>query len=399
MLLKRKQFLQIGSLATASMMLPKFMKAFEAPQMVPPGNKVMVILQLSGGNDGLNTVIPVRNDIYYKVRPKLGISRENALQLTDEAGLHPALTGFKDLYDNGSLGILNNVGYPNPDRSHFRSMDIWHSASDSDKFVDTGWLGRYLDAQCAGCDKPTQALELDDMLSMAMKGEQVKGLAMKDPRRLFNTSNEKFFREVIKNHQDDHNEQPVDYLYKTMAETMSSADYIFKQSKVHPTSTVYPATDIGNSFKTIASLIFSDINTKVYYLSLGSFDTHVGQDGQQRRLFTEMNAAISAFVKDMQQNNRFQDVMLMTFSEFGRRVAQNASGGTDHGTANNMFFISGGLKQKGLLNAMPDLNNLKNGDLQHTVDFKNVYATLLNKWLGADDRKILGKELSYLDFV
>ncbi|HVK49396.1 MAG TPA: DUF1501 domain-containing protein [Pseudobacter sp.] len=399
MLLKRKQFLQIGSLATASMMLPKFMKAFEAPQVVPPGNKVMVILQLSGGNDGLNTVIPVRNDIYYKVRPKLGISRENALVLTDEAGLHPALTGFKDLYDNGSLGILNNVGYPNPDRSHFRSMDIWHSASDSDKFVDTGWLGRYLDAQCAGCDKPTQALELDDMLSMAMKGEQVKGLAMKDPRRLFNTSNEKFFREVIKNHQDDHNEQPVDYLYKTMAETMSSADYIFKQSKVHPTSTVYPTTDIGNSFKTIASLIFSDINTKVYYLSLGSFDTHVGQDGQQRRLFTEMNAAISAFVKDLQQNNRFQDVMLMTFSEFGRRVAQNASGGTDHGTANNMFFISGGLKQKGLLNAMPDLNDLKNGDLQHKVDFKNVYATLLKKWLGADDRKILGKELSYLDFV
>lgn len=399
MLLKRKQFLQVGSLATASMMLPKFMKAFEAPQLVPPGNKVMVILQLSGGNDGLNTVIPVRNDIYYKVRPKLGISRENALQLTDDAGLHPALTGFKELYDNGSLGILNNVGYPNPDRSHFRSMDIWHSASDSDKFVDTGWLGRYLDAQCAGCDKPTQALELDDMLSMAMKGEQVKGLAMKDPRRLFNTSNEKFFREVIKNHQDDHNEQPVDYLYKTMAETMSSADYIFKQSKIHPTSTVYPTTDLGNSFKTIASLIFSDINTKVYYLSLGSFDTHVGQDGQQRKLFTEMNAAISAFVKDMQQNNRFQDVMLMTFSEFGRRVAQNASGGTDHGTANNMFFISGGLKQKGLLNAMPDLNDLKNGDLQHKVDFKNVYATLLNRWLGADDRKILGKELSYLDFV
>ena len=399
MLLKRKEFLQIGSLATASMMLPKFMKAFEAPHMVPPGNKVLVILQLSGGNDGLNTVIPVRNDIYYKVRPKLGIAREAALRLTDDAALHPALTGMKELYDNGHLGILNNVGYPNPDRSHFRSMDIWHSASDSDKYVYTGWLGRYLDAQCKGCDKPTQALELDDVLSMAMKGEHIKGLAMKDPRRLFNTSNEKFFKEVVKNHQDEHGEQTVDYLYKTMAETMSSADYIFKQSRVHPTNTIYPSTDIGNSLKTIASLIFSDINTKVYYLSLGSFDTHVGQDGQQRRLFTEMNAAISAFVKDMQQNNRFQDVMLMTFSEFGRRVAQNASGGTDHGTANNMFFVSGALKQKGLLNEMPDLNNLKNGDLQYSVDFKNVYATLLNKWLGADDRQILGRELSYLDFV
>lgn len=399
MLLKRKEFLQLGSLATASMMLPKFLKAFERPAMVPPGNKVLVILQLSGGNDGLNTVIPVRNDIYYKVRPRLGIAKEKALLLTDEVGLHPALTSLKDLYDNGNLGILNSVGYPNPDRSHFRSMDIWHSASNSNEYVSTGWIGRYLDAQCSGCDKPTQALEIDDVLSMALKGEHVKGLAMKDPRRLFNTANEKFFKEVAANHSDADGEQPVDYLYKTMAETVNSADYIFKQSRVHPTNAQYPGTEIGNSLKTIASLIYSDINTKVYYLSLGSFDTHVAQDGQQNRLFTEMNAAIGAFVKDLQSNNRFQDVMLMTFSEFGRRVAQNASGGTDHGTANNMFFVSGGLQQKGLLNAMPDLGNLQNGDLQYQVDFKNIYATVLKKWLQANDQMILGKEFATLDFV
>lgn len=399
MLLKRKEFIQIGSLATASMMLPKFLKAFERPAMVPPGNKVMVVLQLSGGNDGLNTVIPVRNDIYYKVRPRLGITKEKALALTDEAGLHPALTGFKELYDDGSLGILNDVGYPNPDRSHFRSMDIWHSASNSNEYVHTGWLGRYLDAQCAGCDKPTQALEVDDVLSMALKGEHVKGLAMKDPRRLFTAANEKYFKEVTAQHQDAAGEQPVDYLYKTMAETMSSADYIYKQSRLHPTTTAYPGSEIGNSLKTIASLIFSDINTKVYYLSLGSFDTHVGQDGQQNRLFTDMNAAITAFVKDLKANNRFQDVMLMTFSEFGRRVAQNASGGTDHGTANNMFFVSGGLQQKGLLNPMPNLGDLQNGDLKYQVDFKNVYATMLSKWLGTDDQKILGRKYDQLNFV
>ncbi len=151
-------------------------------------------------------------------------------------------------------------------------------------------------------------------------------------------------------------EQPVDYLYKTMAETLSSADYIFKQSRLHPTSADYPKTDLGNSLKTIASLIYSDINTKVYYVSLGSFDTHVNQDAQQQRLFTEMNDAVNAFVKDLKANNRFNDVMLFTFSEFGRRVQQNASGGTDHGTANNMFLISGGLKQKGLMNELPDLS-------------------------------------------
>jgi uncharacterized protein (DUF1501 family) len=386
-------------LATASFMVPKFLKAFEKGQLVPPGNKVLVVLQLSGGNDGLNTVIPVRNDIYYKVRPKLGIDKTKSLLLNDEVGLHPALTSLRDLYNDGSLGILNSVGYPNPDRSHFRSMDIWHSASKSDEYVNTGWVGRYLDAQCAGCDKPTQALEIDDTLSLALKGEHVKGLAMRDPRRLYGTSQESFFKEIVSSHKDEPGEQPADYLYKTMAETVASADYIFKQSRLHPSSAQYPNSGLGQSFKTIASLIFSDINTTVYYVSLGSFDTHVNQAGQQQRLFTEMNDAINAFVADLKVNNRFQDVMLMSFSEFGRRVAQNASGGTDHGTANNMFFVSGGLKQKGVLNPLPDLQDLQEGDLKHRIDFKQVYATILKNWLGTDDTKILGKQFDYLPFL
>lgn len=397
MLIKRKEFLQVGSLATASFMLPKFLKAFEKPMMVPPGNKVVVVIQFSGGNDGLNTVIPVRNDIYYKGRPGLGIAKDKAVNITDEVGLNPALEAFKGLYDDGSLSILNSVGYPNPDRSHFRSMDIWHSASASNEYVNTGWIGRYLDAQCKGCDKPTQAMELDDVLSLALKGEESKGLAFKDPQKLFNTSNGKYFKDIDANHQS--GEETVDYLYKTMSETISSAEYIYQQSKSHPTSEIYPATDLGKDLKTIASLIFSDINTKVYYVSLGSFDTHVNQENQQKRLFTELNDAVKAFTNDLKKNNRFNDVLMMTFSEFGRRVAQNASGGTDHGTANNMFFISGGLKQKGVLNAMPDLADLNEGDLKHKIDFKDVYATVLNKWLGADDKMILGKKFNYLDFI
>lgn len=399
MLIKRKEFIQVGSLATASLMVPKFLKAFEAPQMVLPGNKVVVILQLSGGNDGLNTVIPVRNDLYYKARPKLGIQRDKTAQVTDEVGFHPALKGFRDLYDDGGLAVLNNVGYPNPDRSHFRSMDIWHTASQSNEYWTNGWVGRYLDAQCKGCDKPTQAIEMDDVLSLALKGENIKGIAVKDPRRLYGTANEKFFRDVMKNHRDETGEQPVDYLYKTLSETLSSADYIFRQSRMHPTSATYPKTELGNSLKTIASLIFSEINTKVYYVSLGSFDTHINQDNQQTRLFTEMNDAVTAFVKDLKSQHRFEDVMLFTFSEFGRRVAQNASSGTDHGTANNMFLISGGLKQKGMLNKMPDLADLNEGDLKYNIDFKNVYATILNKWLGADDKAILSGEYDHLDFI
>ncbi len=399
MLIKRKQFIQLGTLASASLFLPKFMKAFERPLMVPAGNKVLVVLQLSGGNDGLNTVIPISSDIYYNARPVLGIKRDASLRLTDEAGLNPALTAFKGLFDNGNLGIINNVGYPNPDRSHFRSMDIWQSASNSTEYINNGWIGRYLDAQCEGCEKPTQALEIDDVLSLALKGERMNGIAMQDPERLYNTSHEKYYKDILAQHHTETTEHPVDYLYKTLAETLSSADYIFEQSKLHRSTTQYPVTGLGQRLKTIASLIFSDINTRVYYVSLGSFDTHVAQEGQQKRLFTEMNDAIKSFVDDLKANNRFEDVLLMTFSEFGRRVNQNASGGTDHGTANNMFFVSGGLKQKGLLNSLPNLNDLVEGDLKHSVDFKDVYATVLKKWLNADDTKILGREFNYLDFV
>ncbi len=397
--IKRRTFLQTGSLATASLLVPRFLKAFESGSAVPPGNKVVVVLQLTGGNDGLNTVIPYRNDIYYSSRPRLGIERSSALSLTDEAGLHPALTAFKSAYDDGSLGILNSVGYANPDRSHFRSMDIWHTGSHSTDYLSTGWLGRYLDEQCKSCSHPTQALEIDDVLSLALKGEQQKALALKDARRLFGSSNEKFFAQLAAQQHQHHHEAPVDYLYKTLSETVSSANYIYKQSRLRPSTTIYPKTELGSSLKTIASLIFSDINTKVYYVSLGSFDTHINQPAQQQRLFVQMNDAVEAFIKDLKKENRFDDVLLFTFSEFGRRVAQNKSNGTDHGTANNMFFISGGLKEKGLLNKLPNLAQLQDGDLQHNVDFKQVYATVLNHWLGASDEAILGEKYSRLGFI
>jgi uncharacterized protein (DUF1501 family) len=184
-----------------------------------------------------------------------------------------------------------------------------------------------------------------------------------------------------------------------MAETVSGADYIFQQSKLRPSVTVYPNSEIGKNLKTIASLISSDINTRVYYVSLGSFDTHVGQQAKQEKLFSELNEAVKPFTDDLKSSHRFDDVLMISFSEFGRRVSENGSGGTDHGTANNMFLISGGLKNRGILNGMPELSNLTDGDLNQQLDFKRVYATVLNKWLQADDYKILGKRYEYLNFI
>jgi len=405
MLIQRRNFLKTGSLATASLFLPKFLKAIEAPGALPPKGKILVVLQLSGGNDGLNTVVPVRNDIYYKERPRLGIKREAAMSLTSESGLHPALSRLKSLYDDGEMAILNSVGYPNPDRSHFRSMDIWHSASPANEYWQTGWLGRYLDAQCAGSAPANGScssvgLEIDDTLSLVLKGDAVKGLAMQDAKKLYDAARDPYFAAYSNAHGTAHSDEtPVEYLYKTMAETLSSADYLFQQSRKKPSGATYPNNELGKNLKTIASLILADTDTAVYYVSLGSFDTHINQDGQQKRLFTEMNDALAAFAKDMKTNGKWNDVLVATFSEFGRRVSQNASGGTDHGTANNMLFLGGGLKEKGILNPLPDLSDLDDGDLKFKTDFRQVYATLLENWLGADSTAVLGEKFETLKFV
>ncbi|WP_367330767.1 DUF1501 domain-containing protein [Sphingobacterium multivorum] len=397
MFIKRRQFLKAGTLATASLLLPNFLKAMSSPEALERGNKVLVILQLSGGNDGLNTIVPIRNDIYFRERQTIAVN--NAMALTDEAGIHPALPFFKTLYDRGELAVLNNVGYPDPNKSHFRSMDIWHSASRSDEYLESGWIGRYLDQACYDCDHPTQALEVNDMLSLALKGKMKKAFAFKDPKKLYQTSREEYFNTLYQEHQHQHEEETVAYLYQTLGDTINNADYIFEQSKASKTAAAYPDSVLGKDLKTVSSLIKSDINTQVYYLQVGSFDTHINQQQRQESLFHTINDAVEAFVDDLKKNGLFQHVMLMTFSEFGRRVAQNASNGTDHGTANQLFFLSGGLKRQGLLNALPDLTQLNEGDLQYTEDFRKVYATVLKNWLHADSAKILGWKNGIYDFI
>jgi len=394
MLIKRREFLKVSSLAAASLMMPNFLKAMTFDYALEPNQKILVVLQFTGGNDGLNTIIPSKNDIYFRERNSIAI--KDSLPLNDETGINPALSYFKELFDNGELSVMNNVGYPDPDKSHFRSMDIWHSASRSDEFLETGWLGRFLDEECYRCEHPTQALEVDDMLSLALKGENNKAFAFKDPKRLYQTSQEKYFKSLYDHHHDD---ETVSYLYQTLGSTINNADYIFEKSKSKKTEQTYPNSQLGKDFKTVASLIKSDINTQVYYLSVGSFDTHVNQNDRQKKLFSDINEAIKSFVTDLKSNGIFENVLLMTFSEFGRRVAQNASNGTDHGTANQMFFISGGLKKKGLLNALPDLQKLNEGDLIYTEDFRKVYATVLKNWLKADSSKVLGWKNGVYDFI
>jgi uncharacterized protein (DUF1501 family) len=363
---------------------------------------------LSGGNDGLNTIVPFRNDIYYRERPTLAIQPDKVLKLNDELGLNPALEALRPLYDNGQMTLINNVGYPNPDRSHFRSMDIWHTASDSNEYLNTGWVGRFLDAQCAGQPAnrkgiPYRALEVDDTLSLSMKGAEINGLALLDPKKLFNQTRGELVKGLSTEVPADAGHGNVAYLYKTLAETVSSAEYVYGKAKNVKATHSYPNSELGNRLKTVSELIQAGVETSVYYISIGSFDTHINQPAQQGRLLKEYAEGVRAFMDDMKTANRTEDVLMMTFSEFGRRVKQNASNGTDHGTANNVLLFGGrgadGAHRSGVINPAPNLSDLDEGDLKYSIDFRSIYATLLRDWLKTDDVAILGRKFETLGFV
>lgn len=394
----RRDFLKLSGLASTALLMPRFLYGLSDSPMTRPDHK-LVIIQQSGGNDGLNALVPYRNDLYYRARPQLAVPRSEVLALSDEVGFNPALAPLRDLYDQGHLSLINQVGYPNPDRSHFRAMDIWHSGSGPHDYWDTGWLGRYLDHSCSGCVNPHEVVEIDDTLSLALKGQQGKGMALRNPARLQRSTRGKWVDHLADTGQQDQAQEALGYLYKTLTETRQSAEYLYETSRVYQSRATYPHSHLARDLKTVAELICSGVETSVFYVSLSGFDTHVRQRRQHDRLLGQYAEAVAAFVADLQRQGWFDRTLILTFSEFGRRVAENASGGTDHGKANSLNLIGGALRRPGLYNDMPDLAHLDDGDLPHQIDFRQVYASLLHDWLSTDDQTILRGRFERLDVV
>jgi uncharacterized protein (DUF1501 family) len=396
--MKRRDFLKQTTFASGMFFVPQFLKAFENHPLKPFSNKKVVIIQLKGGKDGLNTVVPFNNDIYYQQRNTIAINKNELLKISDEVGLHKSLKPLQNLYDKGFVSIINNVGYPNPNLSHFRSTDIWQTASNSNEYLQNGWIGRYLDYTKSD---PFKAIEVDESLSLMLKGKTQNGLAITDPNLFYKSMREPFFNNVVKSYQDPHlNEHNLGYLYNTMIDAKSSAKYIFEKTKTKTTSAEYPKNIFGKQLKTIAEFINSGLETQVYYAGLSGFDTHANQAITQERLLKLYAESMEVFVNDLEKNNAFEDVIMLTFSEFGRRVKQNDSKGTDHGTANNVFIVGKNLKKQGLYNNLPNLGDLDaNGNLKFEIDFREIYATILDKWLQVDDVSILNKSFSKLSFV
>lgn len=430
----RRQFLRTGVLGGAmAWTLPVFLeKTFFAldavaadsalQTMTGKDGPILVVLQLAGGNDGLNTVVPYSDDAYYAARPKIGIARNNTLKMNDRIGLHPKLAGLRGLYDSGDLALIQGVGYPNPNRSHFRSTDIWQTATDSDKVDRHGWLGRYFDSCCGGQD-PAVGVSIGKQSPMAFSASTPKGITFSRPEQFRfiaegasdPAASEELFRDMnsMESGPDDNAGSTVqsvgsasamvggdtmDYLRRTALDAQVSSDRILEVTRRVKASSGYPSSQLASSLSLVARLIAGGMPTKVYYVSQGGYDTHSGQAGAHERLMNDLDTALSAFVSDLKSQGNFDRVMLMTFSEFGRRVAENNSGGTDHGAAAPMFVLGGGVKP-GIYGKQPSLTELTDGDLFYNVDFRNVYATVLEKWMRAPSELVLRRKFSTMEFV
>ena len=378
-------------------------------------DRVLVVVQLGGGNDGLSTVIPVDNDDYRRARPHLAIT-ENLLPLANSLALHPAMKGMKALYDEGEMGVILGVGYPNPNRSHFRSTAIWETGEPT-KIGKRGWLGRCFDAQCSGADPvaPEAGISIGSLSPVALAGRKFQPVSFQTPEQFQwlpgrgGDKTHQQLREVYRsiNGIGPHDtpcpicaNQELDFLQRTALDAEISGREIRNAVEKSQNHVSYPVSQLAKSLSLVARMIASNLPTRVYYVSMGGFDTHAQQQKTHDTLMAEISDGLSAFMRDLKAQGLHQRTMVVTFSEFGRRVAENASLGTDHGTAAPMFIFGGGIKS-GLIGTQPSLakENLQMGDLKFSTDFRSVYASILSKWLQADSQKILGHGFKTLDLI
>ena len=367
--MERRKFLQLTSTGTAGMLLmPQFLTAqnlFLKADDHP--DNVLIFIQLNGGNDGLNTFVPFTDPLYYHYRPKIGIPKNEVINHFNELGFHPALKDLAKISQEGNLSIVQNVGYPNPNRSHFRSQEIWQTASDSNQYIDFGWLGRFLDIQCK--EESLASLNIDNIDNLALKSKKTNGLTVKDFNKIKRYNNQVSTLKLSDNPQ-------LDFVRKLQYASLEGMEEINKAlQKAQTYNESYTNNPLAKNLEWMAKLIKGGLNSKIYYTSLGGFDTHNNQLQLHQKQLGTLNDAVFSFYNDMKKNNILHRVTLVVFSEFGRRVQENGTG-TDHGTAGPMMIIGGNNKGK-IMGSNANLSRLNQGDLQFETDFRSVYATLL----------------------
>ena len=392
---------------------------------------ILVVLQLAGGNDGLNTLVPYADDAYQKARPRLAKKAKDVIRLSDYVGLNSSMPFLGSLFKEGQLGIVQGVGYPNPNRSHFVSTSIWETADPNNR-SNTGWLGRYFDNACDGAD-PTIGISFNKTQPESFGATKNPGVCLNSPElyRWIHGGGEQamaeeFFARLNQPegtvHEDPIGEdEPVDggsiamagggkhggitgednlaFLERVALDARVSSKQILELAAKHKTKVPYDGTPLARNLNLVSRMIAGGMPTRVYYVSHGGFDTHNQQINSHDRLLGQLDSALKSFFTDLKQQGNDKRVVLMTFSEFGRRVAENASAGTDHGKA-SCLFVAGPAVKGGLHGKHPSLTQLEAGDIVHTVDFRSVYGALLAQWLRTPDLKpILGGNFPRLDLI
>jgi uncharacterized protein (DUF1501 family) len=405
----RREMLKVGlsglSLVSIGSTIPAFLTKFayaESPAASSiSDDNILVVVQLSGGNDGLNTVVPVGNDAYLKARPQIGI-KQRLHRLNDDLSLNPGMTAFKDMFDQGQLAIVNGCGYPNPNRSHFESMAIWHAA-DPVNGQHGGWLGHYLDHIARGTNNLT-AVNIGTELPQALVNDSapVPSIQSIDEYRLRTDPGTQFDakleEQIIRDLNTVRDSTPaMQFLARQATNAIISSEQIRKLTSGYKPDAEYPQ-NLGQKLRFIAQIIAGNFGTKLFYCEIGGFDTHANQVNQHEQLLGNVASSIQTFLKDLGAKGLADKVVVMCFSEFGRRVNQNDSAGTDHGAAAPMF-VAGTKVRGGLYGEYPSLAQLEGGDLKYTTDFRRVYATMLDRWLNADSAQVLGNRFEPLAFL
>ena len=370
-------------------------------------NRTLLVVQLAGGNDGINTVVPYSQPAYYQARPTLALQSDEILQIDGDVGLHPSMGGLLNLFKSHNAAILQGVGYPNPNRSHFESTLIWESAS-TDSSLAGGWLGRYLDA-ARRTDPKVTAVDIGGFVPLTLTGWASRGLSIDslDRFRVFPTptaDNETQDEDTIKLMNEvactacQEYSALVGAMMQAGLDATAASDTIAQAAANYSTNAIYPNDDFGNRMKLAAQIAGSNLNPKIVYVELGGFDTHSDQKGQQAALLQTLSDGIAAFYQDMSDKGRANDTLIMTFSEFGRRVQENGNRGTDHGTAEPLFVV-GGKVSSNLYGSTPSLTDLDQGDIKYGIDFREFYASVLDDWLGVDSSTILGQAYNKLSVL
>jgi uncharacterized protein (DUF1501 family) len=426
MIFSRREFLRtgasvvaLGGTVPAMLMNLAYARAQENDKSTK--DKILVVFELNGGNDGINTVIPIADPNYVLARPTLAIPKNEVLMLDEWAGLHPSLAPFHELYKGGELAIVQGVGYPNANRSHFKSMEIWHRGDPGGEF-NTGWLGRWYEKAKmasnqsvvpivhysqnrpmlfkAGRTPSISINAIDDFYPKNGKPESVAISKLYKDMKAGSGMSEMPSMDEMGHGPDGTSALSPDEVIMSTGQDIVKGTELIKQMLKNPRTpkVAYPEGRIGQGLAVFAQMIVENSGTTLFYISLGGFDTHAKQADNHGNLMSTYSTAIASFLADLKAESRDQDVLLMCFSEFGRRVKENGSAGTDHGAASIMFFAGGGVKG-GMYGKYPSLEKLDDGDLRYNVDFRDCYATVLENFLGTDSARILPKGREKLGFV